>query len=256
MNARRNDFKRRLAAGERVIGLWCSLCSPLAAEALADAGFDWLLFDTEHSPIEASGVMALLQAAATSPSALIVRPDWNDKVLIKRYLDIGAQTLLIPFIETAEEAREAVRATRYPTLGTRGVAGVTRASGWGRAKDYFKVANDEICIILQVETREALARLPEIAAVEGVDAVFIGPSDLSASFGHIGNPLHPEVQEAIAAAATTIRAAGKAAGILTQSQADAKRYIEMGYTFVGVGADLTLMIRAADALALAMREVP
>ncbi len=248
-----NTFKKRLLAGETLIGMWSSLCSSLAAEALADSGFDWMLVDTEHSPIDVAGVMPILQAASHGSASLAVRPAWNDKVLIKRLLDIGAQTLLVPFIETPEEAEEAVKATRYPGEGIRGVAGSTRASRFGRAKDYFRVANQEICLLVQIETGQALAQLTEIASVEGVDGVFIGPSDLAASLGHLGNPAHPLVQDALKSAVNTLTTMGKPAGILATTAADAKRYREWGYSFVAAGVDMGLYVKAADSLVVEMK---
>ena len=244
-----NQFKARMKSGRLQIGLWCSLCSNIAAEVVADSGFDWLLLDTEHSPNEVPDIVAALQAVQGRPSHPIVRPAWNDTVLIKRFLDIGAQTVIVPYVQNAEEARRAVAATRYPPAGVRGVTGVGRAARFGRVTDYLKKANDEICVLVQVETRDALAKLDEIAAVEGVDGVFIGPSDLSASFGHIGNPAHPEVQKAIEDAGRRIRASGKGAGILTGNEDEARRYIGWGYNFVAVGTDIVLLTRAADSLA-------
>jgi len=248
MQAPRNEFKRRLAAGEMLHGLWMSLASPVAAEALALAGFDWLLFDTEHAPVDVAGVQPLLQAAAAGASAAVVRPAWNGKVLIKRLLDIGAQTLLVPFVETADEARAAVAATRYPPDGVRGVAGSTRASRYGLAPDYFEVANREVCVLVQIETGAALGRLEEIAAVAGVDGVFIGPSDLAASLGHLGRPAHPEVQAALRDAAERLARAGMPAGILATRAEDAIRYAGWGYRFVAGGTDLGLLVGGAVAL--------
>ena len=244
-----NTFKRRMKANELQIGLWCSLCSNIAAELVADSGFDWLLLDTEHSPNELPDIFAALQAVQGRPSHPVVRPAWNDAVLIKRFLDIGAQTLLMPYVQNVEEAKRAVAATRYPPAGIRGVTGSGRAARFGRITDYLKKANGEICVLVQVETREALKELDKISAVDGVDGVFIGPSDLSASFGHIGNPAHPEVQAAIEDAGKRIRAAGKGAGILTGNEDEARRYIGWGYTFVAVGTDVTLLARATDGLA-------
>jgi len=244
-----NRFKQRLLAGDTQIGLWCILSSPYAAEAVAGSGFDWLLLDTEHSPNDVPDVLSLLQSAQAGTAACIVRPAWNDMVLIKRYLDIGAQTLLLPFVQNPEEAGRAVEFTRYPPKGVRGITGSGRASRYGRVKDYLKNASDEICVLVQVETREALKQIEAIAAVEGIDGVFIGPNDLSASFGHIGNWGHAEVQDAIKDAAVRIRKVGKAAGILTPNEEEAKKFIEWGYTFVAVGADLGLLAKNADALA-------
>jgi 4-hydroxy-2-oxoheptanedioate aldolase len=249
MDLQRNRFKHALAAGKVQVGLWCSLCSNIAAEIVSHSGYDWLLLDTEHSPNEVPDILAQLQASQAGTAHAIVRPAWNDPVLIKRYLDIGAQTVLLPYVQNAEEARRAVAATRYPPHGIRGVTGSGRASRYGRVKNYLEKANDEICVLVQVETREALAELDKIAAVEGVDGVFIGPSDLSASLGQIGNPAHPEVQAALEDAGKRIRKAGKYAGILTGNEDEARRYIGWGYTFVAVGTDVVLLARAADGLA-------
>jgi len=244
-----NTFKHAIAAGRLQIGLWSSLASNIAAEIVADAGFDWILFDSEHSPNEIPGLLAQLQAAARGTAAAIVRPAWNDAVLIKRVLDIGAQSILVPYVQNAEEAGRAVAAVRYPPAGMRGVAAAARASRYGRVKDYLKTADREICLLVQVETRTALAALEAIAAVDGVDGVFIGPSDLSASFGHIANPQHPEVQAALEQAARRLKVLGKPAGILTLSEEEARRYIAWGYCFVAVGSDTGLLGRGADALA-------
>src|SRR5712692_10605019 len=211
----RNLFKHAIAAGELQIGLWSSLASNIAAEIVSDAGFDWILFDTEHSPNEIPDLLAQLQAAARGTATPIVRPAWNDAVLIKRVLDLGAQSILVPYVQNAEEARRAVASVRYPPAGIRGVAAASRASRYGRVTDYLKKADAEICLLVQVETRSALAEIEAIALVEGVDGVFIGPSDLSASFGHIGNPQHDEVQTALEDGAKRLKAVGKPAGILT-----------------------------------------
>jgi 4-hydroxy-2-oxoheptanedioate aldolase len=253
MRAPLNDFKRRLLAGEALDGLWMSLTSPVAAEGLSLLGYDWLLFDTEHAPVDLAQVQPLLQAASAGKSSLVVRPAWNDKVLIKRALDIGAQTLLIPFVQTAEEAAAAVAATRYPPHGIRGVAGGTRASRFGLATDYFEQADAQIAVLVQVETVEALSRLEEIAAVPGVDGVFIGPSDLAASFGHLGNPGHDEVQTALKNAVMRLKAVGTPAGILATNSKDAKRYREWGYSFVSGAVDLGILMRGAAEVLKDMR---
>ena len=202
MDMPRNAFKHAIAKGQLQIGLWCSLCSPVAIEVVSHSGYDWLLLDTEHSPNDVPDILAHLQAAQSGTASCVVRPAWNDMVLIKRYLDIGAQTLLLPFVQNPEEAKRAVEFTRYPPKGVRGITGSGRASRYGRVKDYLKNASSEICVLVQVETREALKQIEAIASVDGIDGVFIGPNDLSASFGHIGNWGHAEVQAAIEDAVT------------------------------------------------------
>jgi len=253
MKTPENQFKRRLLAGEQQIGLWCSLCSNIVAEIVGDSGFDWVLLDTEHAPNEPPNILSQLQALARSSAAPVVRPAWNDAVLIKRLLDIGAQTLLIPFVQNADEARQAVAACRYPPAGIRGITTGGRASRYGRAGDYLKLADNEVCVMVQVETLPAIEQIEAIAAVDGVDGIFVGPSDLSASMGHIGNPGHPDVQKAIEAAARAIAKGGKASGILTGVEADARRYIDWGYGFVAVGTDIGLLTKNADRLAAAFK---
>ena len=243
-----NKFKRALKEGRPQIGIWSSFSSHIVAEVLAHAGYDWVLLDTEHSPNELPMVQSQLHAMAGGTATPIVRPAWNDMVLVKRYLDIGAQTLLLPYVQTVEEARDAVRYTRYPPQGVRGVAGSTRASGYGRVKDYLKRAQEEICVLVQAETRKSIANLEAIAEIEGVDGIFIGPNDLSADLGHLGNWQHPEVWKVMEDAAKRIRKAGKAPGILV-GEADGKRCLDMGYLFVAVGADVGMLARGADALA-------
>lgn len=244
-----NAFKTALSRGECQIGLWSSLCSNIATEVIADAGFDWILLDTEHTPNEVPGLLSQLQAMSRATATAIVRPAWNDAVLIKRILDIGALGLLVPYVQTAAEAEQAVAATRYPPRGVRGVAGSVRAARYGRVKDYLQSADAEICVLVQVETRAALERLEDIAAVDGVDGVFIGPSDLAASFGHIGKPQHEDVQIAIRDAADRLAAVGTPSGILCTAPDDARRYLDWGFSFVAVGSDLALLARGADALA-------
>jgi 4-hydroxy-2-oxoheptanedioate aldolase len=244
----RNAFKHDLAAGKLQIGLWSSLSSNIAAEIIGDSGFDWILLDTEHSPNEIPDLVGQLQAMQASKTTPIIRPAWNDAVLVKRALDIGAQSLLFPYVQNAEEARAAVAATRYPPQGIRGVSVAARASRYGRTPGYLGKANAEICVLVQVETRQALGELEAIAEIEGVDGVFIGPSDLAASLGHLGNPQHPEVQAAIKDAVTRLKKVGKPAGMLTGNEEEAKRYIDWGYLFVAVGADVGLLAKNADAL--------
>jgi 4-hydroxy-2-oxoheptanedioate aldolase len=244
-----NRFKQALSEGRQQIGLWCSLPGPYVAEVIAGSGFDWILFDTEHSPGDPVTVLAQLQAAAAYPVSPVVRPASNDAVLIKRFLDIGAQTLLIPYVQNAAEAKAAVAATQYPPAGIRGVAATTRATGFGRVPGYGKRAHEQVCLLLQVETREALGQLEEIANVEGVDGIFIGPGDLAASFGRVGETSHPEVLGAIENAIGRIRSCGKPAGILTADVAYAKRCIELGTTFTAVGADIGILARGTENLA-------
>jgi len=244
----RNAFKHDLAAGKLQIDLWSILCSSIAAEIISDSGFDWILLDTEHSPNEIPALVGQLQAMQASKTTPIIRPAWNDAVLAKRALDIGAQTLLFPYVQNAEEARAAVASTRYPPQGIRGVSVAARASRYGRTPGYLSKANAEICVLVQAETRAALSELEAIAEIEGVDGVFIGPSDLAASLGHLGNPQHPEVQAAIKDAVTRLKKVGKPAGMLTGNEEEARRYIDWGYQFVAVGADVGLLAKNADAL--------
>ncbi|WP_440800250.1 4-hydroxy-2-oxoheptanedioate aldolase [Serratia marcescens] len=245
-----NHFKRALQEKRPQLGLWLGLCSSYSAELLAGAGFDWLLIDGEHAPNNVQTVLGQLQAVAPYPSQPVVRPPWNDAVIIKQLLDVGAQTLLIPMIQNAEQARDAVRATRYPPHGVRGVgSALARASRWNRVPDYLQQADEQMCVLVQIETREAVKNLEAILQVEGVDGVFIGPADLSADMGFAGNPQHPEVQRTIDDAIARIRAAGKAPGILMANKALAQRYLEAGALFVAVGVDTTLLARAAEALA-------
>jgi len=253
MELQRNAFKHALAAGKLQIGLWSSLCSNIAAEIIADSGFDWILLDSEHSPNEIPGLLSQLQAIGRGGSTPIVRPAWNDAVLAKRCLDIGAQTLLFPYVQNVEEAKRAVASMRYPPEGIRGVAVAARASRYGRTPGYLTKANGEMCVLVQVETRSALDQLEAIAKVDGVDGVFIGPSDLSASLGHLGNPQHAESQAAMKDAVRRLKAIGKPAGILSGNEEEIRRYIDWGYQFVAVGADVGLLARHADALAKKFR---
>jgi 4-hydroxy-2-oxoheptanedioate aldolase len=248
-----NPFKRALAAGRPQIGLWCTLCSNYVVEVVASAGFDWLLLDTEHSPNEIDMVFSQLQAAAAYPAHAVVRPAWNDMVTIKRLLDIGAQSLLIPYVQNAEEARQAVAATRYPPQGVRGVSALSRASRFGRVPDYTRRAAEELCLMVQVETAEALTQIEAIAQVDGVDGIFIGPADLAAGMGYPGQQMHPEVQAAIEDAILRIRRAGKAPGILFSDEARVQRYLELGALFVAVGVDLGLLARETERLATRFR---
>jgi 4-hydroxy-2-oxoheptanedioate aldolase len=253
MEIPKNAFKRALAQGRRPIGFWLSLGSPAAAELVAGAGYDWVLVDTEHAPNELPDVIDQLRALEGGTASAVVRPAWNDPVLVKRLLDAGAQSLLVPFVRNREEAERAVAATRYPPRGIRGVATITRASRYGRVDDYIRAAEDELCVVVQLETRASLAELEAIAAVPGVDALFVGPSDLAADLGHRGDPRHPEVQAAIADACGRCARLGKPLGTFAPIEDDARRYLDMGVRFAAVGADAVVLRRGADALREAFR---
>lgn len=244
-----NSFKQAIREGRPQIGLWSSLCSNVAAEVIAGAGFDWILVDTEHAPNELPMVLSQLQALIGGTAAPVVRPAWNDTVLMKRLLDIGVQNLLIPYVQTPEEARAAVAATRYPPQGVRGVAVTHRANRYGRVKDYHKRCADELCVLVQIETRLALKNLEDIAAVEGIDGLFIGPSDLAAALGHLGDSGHSEVRAAIEDALKRIRKAGKASGILAPVEADARHWLSAGCVVLAVGSDIGLLARQSEELA-------
>jgi 4-hydroxy-2-oxoheptanedioate aldolase len=248
-----NPFKQALREKRPQIGLWLGLADHYATEICAGAGFDWLLVDGEHSPNDLRSILQQAQVIAAYPqSHAIARvPVGHGNVgtaLIKQYLDLGIQTLLVPMVDTAQQAADLVRASRYPPLGIRGMGGA-RASRWGRFPNYGKEANDQVCLLVQAETREALDNLDAIAATEGVDGVFIGPADLSAAMGYVGNPAHPQVQAAIEDSIHRITKAGKAAGILSPDEILARRYLELGATFVAVGLDTNLLVRATSALA-------
>jgi 4-hydroxy-2-oxoheptanedioate aldolase len=248
MDLPQNAFKRAIKAGKAQIGLWSSLSSHYSVEIIAGAGYDWLLLDCEHSPNDLESLLPQLQACAPYPSTPIVRVPWNDMVNVKRVLDIGAQSILFPYVCSVEEAKAAVAATRYPPTGVRGVAGTTRATRFGRVKDYAKRAHEEICVLVQVETKSALDKLEAICAVDGVDGVFIGPADLHASMGYTGEVANPAVLPLIEEAMRRIRKAGKAPGYLSPVEADCKRMLAAGCLFCAVGADVGLLARGAEAL--------
>jgi 4-hydroxy-2-oxoheptanedioate aldolase len=245
-----NVFKQAIAERRRQIGLWQALASPYTAEICAGAGFDWLLIDGEHAPNDLPLILSQLQAVGAYPVEPVVRVPVGDPVLIKQMLDIGARTLLVPMVESAEQAKAMVRATRYPPHGMRGVgSAIGRASRWNRTPKYLDTASKDICLLLQIESIAGLANVATIAVVEGVDGVFVGPSDLAAALGHLGNPAHPAVQEAIEGAFQQVLAAGKAAGVLIADETLARRYLELGASFVAVGTDVTILARGAEALA-------
>lgn len=243
-----NRFKAGLASGRCQIGLWTSLPGTVPTEILSHCGFDWLVLDTEHAPGDPLTILPQLQTMAAFDTAPVVRAAWNDSVLIKRFLDLGAQTLLLPYVQTRAEAEAAVTAMRYAPRGERGMAGSVRAAGYGQIADYVHRAEEELCLIVQVETREALDNLEDIASVDGVHGVFIGPADLSASLGHPGDQFHPEVVAAIEGAITRLVRLGVPAGILTFRDDFVRRCIELGAAFVAVGMDSGLMARAAREL--------
>lgn len=249
-----NAFKKGLGADAPTTGVWSMSGSALVAEGLGCAGYDFVVLDMEHAPNDVPRTLALLQAVAGTPAAPLVRLPWNDAVVAKQLLDLGAQTLMFPFVQTAEEARRAVAATRYPPEGVRGVAGMSRASRFAGVADYFARAAEEICVVVQIETIAAVERLADIASVPGVDSVFIGPSDLSASMGHIGRADHPQVQEALAAAAASCAEIGMPCGILAANAEQARTYLGYGYDWVAAGSDLGLMMAAARAGAARLRE--
>lgn len=244
-----NGFRRDLRTGRTLIGCWLSLGSPITTEVVGTAGFDWLLLDAEHAPNDVLSLIPQLMALKDSPSAPVVRPPWNDTVLIKRLLDAGVHNFLIPMVESAEQAAAAVAATRYPPQGVRGVSVSQRSNRYGAVPDYFQRINDEIAVAVQIETRAGVAEAARIAAVDGIDALFIGPSDLAAAYGHLGQPGHPEVQHAIAEVLAAAGSAGKPTGILAPVEADARRYMAMGMSLVAVGSDLGVLRTQTQALA-------
>ncbi len=245
-----NAFKAAIGGGQAQIGFWQTLASPISAEICAGAGFDWLLLDGEHAPNDVPTILAQLQAVAAYPVEPVVRLPVGDTVLIKQYLDLGARSLLIPLVESVEQASELARATRYPPDGVRGIgAAIARASRWNRRAGYLDEAAEEICLLVQVETKRGLDALEEIAGVDGVHGVFIGPADLAASMGHRGHPEHPEVQAAIEGAISRTLALGTPVGILLTVEAEVRRALALGASFVAVGVDCTVLARGAEALA-------
>lgn len=251
-----NAFKHALAAKRPQIGLWSTLPYPFISELLAGAGYDWLMLDTEHAPSDPVLMLQQLQAVQAErdrPTSAVVRPAWNDPVLIKQYLDIGAQSLLLPFVQNRAEAEAAVAATRYPPRGIRGMGGTMRASRFGRDAAYVAEAERELCVLVQVETVEALEQLEDIANVDGIDGVFIGPGDLSASMGVAGQVNHPSVRAAIDKAIARVLACGKAPGILMIDESRARECLELGALFVAVATDQVLLRKSADEVAARFR---
>jgi len=250
MKSLTNPFRTKMASGDVQHGLWLGLPDNSAAEIAASAGFDWLLIDSEHAPFDLRSILAHLQAIAPYDVAPIVRPVTGDTALLKQLLDIGVQTLLVPMVEDADQAVALVRAVRYPPQGIRGLGtSLARAACWNGIPNYLTEANDQICLLVQVETRSAMDNLDAILAVDGVDGVFIGPSDLSASLGYIGDAGHPEVVRIITDGLKKIRAADKFAGLLSLDPGLSQTYVEAGANFVGVGVDTLLLAQAARQLA-------
>jgi 4-hydroxy-2-oxoheptanedioate aldolase len=247
MPAPHNALKAALAAKTVQMGLWMNLVSPIAAEALSGTGFDWLLIDGEHGPNDIPTILAQVQAIG-SRTSVVVRPPVGEVRMIKQLLDLGVQTILVPMIESTDHAAQMVKAMHYPPVGMRGVgATIARASDYGRITDYITTANDQTCLILQIESRAGLATLPEILKLDGVDGVFIGPADLAADMGYPGNAAAPEVQATIDSTLAAIMASGKSAGILTFDAKAAQRYAAMGVTFLGIGSDVAVLVKAMTA---------
>ncbi len=243
-----NPFTRALAAGEKQIGLWLSLSSPFAAEVTAPAGFDWALIDMEHTPGDYFSTLGQLQALAATGTTAIVRPEWNDPVMVKRLLDMGSPGLLFPMIQTVEEAEAAVASTRYPPNGLRGVSGQTRANKFGRVTDYLQRVEEETAVLLQLESAAAIARAEDIAAVEGVSGIFFGPADIAADIGKLGKPMDPAVWDLIRPAARKLIARGMPVGTLVLDPDFAAQLLTEGFTFVACGIDTALLARASDNL--------
>lgn len=247
-----NRFKQALGEGRPLVGFWAALASPLAAEVLANGDADWVLIDMEHGPSDVPALLAQLQAMAGGGAAALVRVPNHDPTVIKKVLDVGARTLLVPFVEDAAQAERLVRATRYPPEGFRGIATATRAAGFGRTGDYLRHANAGICVIVQIESAKGLDNVDAIAAVEGVDALFVGPADLSAALGHVGDPAHPRVEAAVAAILAAGARHGKPVGYFPRSPAEARARIAQGFGIVALGTDVQLLVSgAAAALATA-----
>jgi 4-hydroxy-2-oxoheptanedioate aldolase len=242
MPAPENRLKAALARGEVQLGCWLSMATPVSAEIAGGAGFDWVLIDGEHAPNDLAAIRAQLQALNGSPSSVALRVPFGEPWILKRMLDLGVQSLLVPMIDTGEQARAMVRAVRYPPHGMRGVgSGFARASGYGAIADYQGTADDQICLMLQAESRKAIENIDDVAGTDGVDVVFIGPSDLSADMGYLGNPGAPEVVEAIQHGIARIRAAGKAVGIIAFGPGEARRWADAGVQFIATASDVNCL---------------
>ena len=250
-----NAFRTMLAQanGHPPLGTWVMAASPIVAEAVGCAGFDWGVIDMEHTPLDLMDVVHMLQATAGTPMLPVLRVPWNDTVMVKRVLDAGAKTLLFPFVQNADEAQRAVAATRYPPEGVRGMAGMSRGSRFGTIPNYFKVANEQIGVILQLETPAAVEQLEAIAAVPGVDAIFLGPADLSGAMGHVGNLTHPEVMDVLQTAVQRCHAVGKPVGIVGGTVELVQQYRAMGFDYVAIASDLGFLMRAAQGAVAALK---
>ncbi len=248
-----NPFLAAIKAGRPQIGIWISLCSPFAAEVVAGAGYDWALIDMEHAPNDMASVLAQLQVFESYPTTALVRPDWNDAVKVKQLLDLGARGLLFPMVQSVAEAERAVASTRYPPRGIRGVSSLTRANQFNRIPDYFARIENETAILLQVETRAAVAAAEAIGAVDGCSGVFFGPSDIAADMGLLGQAMHADVWALIMPVAKRLIAAGVPVGTLVLDAAFARKLVDEGFTFVAVGTDAALLARGADGLLTSMR---
>jgi 4-hydroxy-2-oxoheptanedioate aldolase len=251
-----NHFKQHLAAGQRQIGLWLALGSPTATEIVAGSGYDWLLLDLEHTMIDLGQVTDHLRAAKGGSAEMVVRVPWNDPVTFKRLLDAGVRSFMVPMVQSAQEARAAVAATRFPPHGIRGAAGNTRASNFARNPSYMQRAHEEQCIVVQIETTRAVDAIEEIGAVDGIDGLFIGPNDLAASLGLVGRTTHPDVQELIARALAKIRSTGKGSGILNFVPAEARAFLQAGFTFIAVGSDSAIVARRSESLLQEIKATP
>lgn len=243
-----NAFKQGLASGQKQLGLWLALDSPTATEIVAGAGYDWLLLDLEHTTIDIGQVVTHLRAAKGGTAEVVVRIPWNEPIAFKRLLDAGVRSFMVPMVQSAQEARAAVSATRYPPHGIRGVAGNTRASNYSRNPNYFQQAHEDQCIVVQIESAKAVEAIEEIGAVDGVDALFIGPNDLASSIGFAGRTTAPEVKALIARAHEKMKGTGKGMGILNFVPADARALLQSGFTFIAVASDASIVARRSEAL--------
>lgn len=254
MELKQNPFTHAIAAGEKQVGLWVSLSNAFTAEVVAPAGYDWALIDMEHTPNDYFNVLGQLQAFAASSTTAIVRPEWNEPAIVKRLLDLGAQGLLFPMIQTVEEAQKAVASTQYPPHGIRGVSGATRATKFGRVTDYIERVEEETTVILQLETAAAIKRAIEIGSVDGVSGIFFGPADIAADIGLVGQPMHKDVWDLIKPAAKALIAQGVPVGTLVMDTTFASELLNDGFTFVACASDAALLAKASDVALAAVKD--